>query len=137
MRSMQFRNAKAAYAAVASALAWADSVPVEGLSDEERLTLLAQRREWRRRIPAGEHALINEVAKAAPETLGDTPARALADRLRITRSEARRCIEEAADLGPRYALTGEPLAAKLEYTAAGQRTGLIGGEHVKIIRAFF
>jgi hypothetical protein len=48
----------------------------------------------------------------------------LADRLRITRAEARRRIDEATHLGPRRALAGEPLARKLEHTAAGQRAGL-------------
>jgi hypothetical protein len=69
--------------------------------------------------------------------LGGPLRNAVADRLRIRRSEAARRIEEAADLGPRRALTGEPLPPKLEATAAGQRQGQISAEHVKIIRGFF
>ena len=61
----------------------------------------------------------------------------LADRLRIRRGEAARRIAEAADLGPRRALTGEVLAARLEHTAAGQLAGRIGSEHVAVIRGFF
>jgi hypothetical protein len=62
---------------------------------------------------------------------------ALADRLRITKADAGRRIAEAGDLGERRALTGEPLAPQLAATAAGQRDGLVGDGHVKVIRNFF
>jgi hypothetical protein len=61
----------------------------------------------------------------------------LANRLRIGRSEASRRLDEAADLGPRTALTGEPLAPVLPTVAAAQAAGIIGAEHVHIIRRFF
>src|SRR5208283_3879175 len=48
-----------------------------------------------------------------------------------------RRIAEAADLGERRALTGEPLAPQLMATAAAQRQGLVGDGHVKVIRSFF
>ncbi|WP_231975411.1 DUF222 domain-containing protein, partial [Mycobacterium sp. E1715] len=67
--------------------------------------------------------------------LADAPG-ALADRLRITKAEAARRIAEAADLGERRALTGEPLAPKLTATAAGQRAGRIGEGHINVIRDF-
>jgi hypothetical protein len=98
---------------------------------------LERRQTWRRRLPAGDHELINHLATASADEIGGTPSHVLADRLRITRAEARRRIDEATDLGPRRALTGEPLAPKLEHTAAGQRAGLIGVDHVRIIRRFF
>ncbi len=66
-------------------------------------------------------ALRNELAYASVEELGGRLAQVLADRLRIYRRDAARLIEEAADLGPRRALTGEPLVPKLEATAAGQQ----------------
>ena len=62
---------------------------------------------------------------------------ALADRLHITRGEAGRRIADAADLGPRRALTGEPLEPLLPATAAVQRDGAIGVEHVAVIRRLF
>jgi Domain of unknown function (DUF222) len=62
---------------------------------------------------------------------------ALADRLRITKADAGRRIAEAGDLGERRALTGEPLAPQLAATATGQRDGLVGDRHVKVIRNFF
>jgi hypothetical protein len=57
--------------------------------------------------------------------------------LRITKAEAGRRIAEAADLGERRALTGEPLAPQLAATAAAQHEGLVGDGHVKVIRSFF
>ena len=69
--------------------------------------------------------------------MGGTLRSALADRLRITKAEASRRIADAADLGPRQAMTGEPLPPLLSHTAAAQRDGLIGDAHVKEIRRFF
>jgi hypothetical protein len=55
-------------------------------------------------------------------------------RWRITATEAHRRLAEAAELGPRRALTGEPLPPVLAVTAAAQGLGLINGEHVEVIR---
>ncbi|MGE5694999.1 MAG: DUF222 domain-containing protein, partial [Candidatus Sericytochromatia bacterium] len=48
----------------------------------------------------GEHALLCAFSYAPVEEMGGLPVHVLADRLRISRSEARR-LEEARDLGPR------------------------------------
>ncbi|MEM6110799.1 DUF222 domain-containing protein, partial [Mycobacterium sp. 050272] len=40
-------------------------------------------------------------------------------------------------LGERRALTGEPLAPVLAATAAAQRDGRLGVEHVAVIRRFY
>jgi hypothetical protein len=61
---------------------------------------------------------------------------ALADRLRITKGEAGRRIDEAADLGERRALSGDSFAPRLTATATAQRHGLIGDGHVRVIRSF-
>ncbi len=104
----------------------------------ERLHALERLERVARRLRAPQHALINQLdAQAAEEELGGTLRAALADRLRITKAEAARRIAEAADLGERRALTGEPLAPQLMATAAAQRQGLVGDGHVKVIRSFF
>jgi hypothetical protein len=61
----------------------------------------------------------------------------LCNRLRIGRGEARRRLDEADDLGPRTAMTGEPLQPLLPNVAAAQAAGVIGAEHVRVIRRFF
>jgi hypothetical protein len=104
----------------------------------ERLRAMERLERVTRRLRAPQHALINQLdAQASEEELGGTLRVALADRLRITKAEAGRRIDEAADLGERRALTGEPLAPQLAATAAAQRDGLIGDGHIKLIRSFF
>src|ERR1700758_3819443 len=90
-----------------------------------------------RRLRAPQHALINQLdAQASEEELGGKLRSALADWLRITKAEAGRRFHEAADLGERRALTGEPLAPQLTATAAAQREGLVGDGHINVIRSF-
>ena len=59
----------------------------------------------------------------------------LSTRWRISTSEAGRRLDEAAVLGPRLALTGQPLPPLLATTAAAQARGTITGEHVTVIRS--
>jgi Domain of unknown function (DUF222) len=109
----------------------------DALTTPERLVMLARCEVFRRRLPALEHPLINEISGQADATeLGGKLPSALADRLRITRAEASRRIHEAAELGDRKAITGEPLPPLLTATAAAQRDGRIGSAHVAVIRGF-
>jgi hypothetical protein len=109
----------------------------EVLTTRELLAMLARCEKIRRQLPAVEHPLINQLAEQADETeLGGKLPGALANRLRITRGEACRRIHEAADLGPRRALTGQPLEPVLPATAAAQRAGHLGSAHVAVIRGF-
>src|SRR5271155_1410511 len=107
------------------------------LTTPERLRVLERWEQLRRWHPAVEHPLINQLAAQADATeLGGKLPAALANRLRISRAEASRRIHEAADLGERRALTGEPLPPRLAATAEGQRAGDIGAGHVAVIRGF-
>ena len=101
----------------------------DALTTPEHLGLL-ESCEWIRRcLPAVEHALINQLAEQADAAeLGGKLAAVLADRLRISRAEASRRVHEAADLGERRALNGEPLEPVLAATAAAQRNGELGAE---------
>lgn len=110
----------------------------DALTTPERLALQERLEQETRRLGVPGQQLINQLgAQAGDEELGGTLRCALADRLRITKAEAGRRIEEAEDLGERRALSGEPLAPQLSATAAGQRRGLIGEGHIKVIRSFF
>ncbi|HTX52797.1 MAG TPA: DUF222 domain-containing protein, partial [Candidatus Baltobacteraceae bacterium] len=110
----------------------------DALTTPERLALLERLEHETRRLRAPQHALINQLGEqAAAQELGGTLRCALADRLRITKAEAARRIDEAEDLGPRRGLTGEPLAPQLAATAAAQREERIGDGHIKVIRGFF
>jgi hypothetical protein len=99
--------------------------------------LLERLEQETRRLPVPGHALINQlVQQATPAELGGKLSHVVADRLRISRGEANRRVAEAADLGPRQALTGEPLAPRLPATAAAQRAGEAGAGQVRVIRRF-
>ncbi|MBO0881888.1 MAG: HNH endonuclease [Mycobacterium sp.] len=110
----------------------------ETLTTPERLAMLESCERFRRQLPAVEHPLINQIGEQADATeLGGKLPSALAGRLRISRAEASRRIAEAADLGERKAITGEPLPPRLEAAAAAQRAGNLGAGHVAVIRSFF
>jgi hypothetical protein len=110
----------------------------EVFTTPERLRALERLERTARRLRTPQHALLNQLdAQAGEEELGGKLRSALADRLHITKAEAGRRIDEAADLGERRALTGESLAPQLTATAAAQRAGLVGDGHVKVIRSFF
>src|SRR5262245_26386521 len=99
----------------------------ETLTTREQLAVLERMERHRRRIPAVERPVINSVARpATPEELGGKLEHAIAEATLITRAEAARRIKEAADLGPRHGLTGEPLPPLLPATAAAQRQGALG-----------
>ena len=109
----------------------------DALTNPERLNILVRLEKMARRLPVPGHVLINQLAEqAGREELGARLPDALADRLHITPGEARRRVAEAADLGPRRALTGESLPPLLTGTAAAQRAGGVGAGHVRVIRQF-
>jgi uncharacterized protein DUF222 len=109
----------------------------DALTTPERLALLQLCETLRRQLPAVEHPLINQLGRQADATeLGGKLPAALANRLLISRGEACRRIQEAAELGERKAITGEPLAPMLPATAQAQRNGELGAGHVAVIRGF-
>ena len=127
----------AAFEALDAAVGAVLGLDFEGLTTPERLALLERVERVHRRLPAAEHPLINQLARlATPEELGGKLSHAIAEWALISRAEAARRIKEAADLGPRRALTGQPLAPVLAATAAGQRDGKLGTGQVAVIRRF-
>jgi hypothetical protein len=127
----------AAFDALDAALDGVAALDCEPLTTPERFGLLERCERVRRRLPAVEHPLINQLARqAAPEELGGKLSHAVAEWTLISRAEASRRIREAADLGARRALTGEPLAPVMAATAAAQRAGRLGAGQVAVIRRF-
>ncbi|ULE32993.1 HNH endonuclease signature motif containing protein [Mycobacterium sp. IDR2000157661] len=112
---------------------------VDALTPVERLELLGELEVDRRSQPAAEHRLLQALVNqsTAGEMGGANWPHVLTERLRISRAEARRRLAEAADLGPRTALTGEALEPMLPEVAKRQAAGELGAEHVRIIRTFF
>ena len=114
------------------------SLPVEALSGVEALEVLDRLERCRRRLPGFEHGLVSHLqSQGDPKHLGGKswPV-VLTERMGISRSDARRRLADAADLGTRRTVTGEPLSPALPATAAAQALGEIGAEHVTVIRGF-
>lgn len=108
----------------------------DALSVEELLSVLARREQLAWRAPVVEHRILARlVAEGDPGALGaGSLAKALAERLRISSAAARRRLSEAAELGPRTSVTGEPLEPLLPALSAAQAEGRVGPEHVAIAR---
>ena len=115
------------------------TLSIDALNPAEMLTVLARRELQARRQPSIDHRLLNRlVSDGAPLELGATSMhKVLSHRLKISARDAHRRLDEAADLGPRRTLTGQPLEPKLPTVAAAQARGEIGAEHIAIIRSFF
>jgi hypothetical protein len=109
------------------------------LSGPEALSVKDRLETAYRRQAAVHHRLTHHLtSQASPVELGAKSwTEVLSNRLRIGRGEARRRLDEAEDLGPRTAMTGERLQPVLPTVAAAQAAGTIGAEHVRIIRRFF
>ena len=112
-------------------------------SDPRRRSTAEQVRVLRRvqtvinRLPALQHREIAALRRqSTPAELGDTLQRALADILRISRPDAKTLVDDAENLGPRTALSGEPMEPWLAETARAQADGAISGGHVEVICEF-
>ena len=137
MRSSSREEVEDAFDMLHAAVSRACGLSFDALTTPERLTYLERLEQEARRIPVPGHALINQVARQTTrDEIGGKLSHVLADRLRITRAQAARRIDEAEDLGTRQAVTGEPLPPRLPAVSAAQRTGAIGVGHVSVIRRF-
>jgi hypothetical protein len=89
--------------------------------------------------PAVDHKLMHQlISQCTPGELGaNSWPKVLSEALRISEGQAKYRIKRAALLGPRTALSGEPLPPLLPKVAAAQARGEIGDEHVRIIEKFF
>ncbi|MEB3048724.1 DUF222 domain-containing protein, partial [Mycolicibacter sp. MYC123] len=123
--------------ALAADLDRALNLDFDALTPQECLAILKRCETLRRRLPAVEHPLVNQVAAAEQAEIGGKPHWVLADTLNVTRGEAKGRIDAAAELGPRRTLTGQPLEPLLPAVAAAQRDGRIGASHINVIRSFF
>lgn len=115
------------------------ALSLDALTVTELLALQCRREVVARRQPVVDHQIINRLAaEADPKALGGKNLTdVLARLLRISDQEAGRRIKAAESLGPRIAMTGEPLPAQLPNVAEAQARGQIGPEHLRIIGKFF
>ena len=113
------------------------SEPIDGTA-AERAAAAYQWEVFKRQCAPMDHRVVASLSEVPLEELGETSvAAALSTLLRISSDEANRRIKDAAVLGPRTSMTGEPLDPVLANTAAAQLHGDIGFDHTKIIVGFF
>lgn len=107
------------------------------LTTAQTLNILQRIETIARRLPVPGHPLITELAAhAVPAEIDGSLIQTLIDRLRITRSDARRRIRDAAELTERRSLIGEPLPPAHPEVAQAQRDGAIGPDHIRAIHRF-
>jgi hypothetical protein len=110
------------------------AVDVESVSAPDRFGVLERLETAQRRLTAVSHAGVSKLERFE----GCPPLGiALADVLRVSPSEARRRIRNAAQLAPRQSLTGETLPPVLPETAKAWHGGQIDGDHLEVIQKFF
>ncbi|UCZ63093.1 HNH endonuclease signature motif containing protein [Mycolicibacterium phocaicum] len=130
---------RTAYAALADALAAVNSLDYTRLPIEVLLELQSQRETLKCAAEATDHQILAAAqTQATAKEIGakDWPE-VLHVRLRISREEARRRVRDTDNLGPRSAITGEPLGPVWELVAAALAEGAINTEHVAVITNFF
>ncbi|MFI5508789.1 HNH endonuclease signature motif containing protein [Mycobacterium sp. NPDC051804] len=132
-------GAKAVQAAMTALRAAHDQLavlPIDALTKGELVAALDDLETLWCQLPAQSHRMLARLQSetTAKEMGAKSWRQVLANRWRISTSEAGRRLDEAAVLGPRRSLTGQPLDPVLPATALAQERGLINAEHVEVVR---
>ncbi|WP_131809950.1 DUF222 domain-containing protein, partial [Mycolicibacterium mucogenicum] len=128
-----------AYAVLEDAIATVNGLDYSGLPIKVLLELQSRRETLKCAAEAVDHQIMAAAqTQATAKEIGakDWPE-VLHVRHRISREEARRRVRDCDNLGPRSAITGEPLGPVWEFVAAAVAEGAINGEHVAVITNFF
>ncbi|MGB0878270.1 MAG: HNH endonuclease signature motif containing protein [Mycobacterium sp.] len=115
-----------------------DTHDYTALTPADKVALHARMERSLRRAPTVGHRLTASLtAEVEPRDLGAASwPDVLCTALRCSRKEAHRRLRHARVLGPRQAMTGQPLPPSWEATATAQAHGRIGAEHVEVIEKF-
>jgi len=112
------------------------ALPIDLLTKSELLGALDELETLSCQLPAQSHRMLArlQTETTAKEMGAKSWRQVLALRWRISTSEAGRRLDEAAALGPRRSLIGEPLEPVLPCAALALARGMINGEHLKVVR---
>ncbi|WP_454560694.1 HNH endonuclease signature motif containing protein [Mycobacterium haemophilum] len=108
----------------------------DNLEPVVRLHALQQLETARRRQIAVSHDVIFGLATEDPADVGGPVHKVVADWLRISCAEARRRLSDVEQLSPRLTLTGQQLPPDLPATAQAWRSGVLDGQHLRVIQTF-
>ena len=108
----------------------------EAMTRAELLAVMDEYETLTCQLPSQNHRMLAQLQ--AENTARELGAKSwnevLRVRWRLSTGEAGRRLGEAAALGPRRSLTGQPLAPVLAAVTAAQGAGLITAEHVRVLR---
>ena len=90
----------------------------------------------RRKVTSLVGDLAAAVSRRDQDQLGVPAFKAVADVARLSLSESRRRLRDAAQLSPRTTLSGQPVPAELPATAKAWEAGLLDPEHLRVIQRF-
>ncbi len=119
-----------------AAVAAVGAVDWETLPAWERVEAMERLEAARRRAIACAYDVAAAVDRCDDTELGGVRCKLIADVLRITTREARRRLNDAAQLRPRTTLAGSPLPPALPATAKAWKAGLLDVEHLRVIQKF-
>ena len=125
-----------AVAGLRAALDGLSACDFTSLTHPELLAVMDEYEALTCRLPAQTHRMVAQLqADTTAREMGAKSWNAvLRIRWRLSTGEAGRRLAEAAQLGPRRSLTGDPLPPVLAAVAVAQAAGLINGDHVKVLR---
>ncbi|TQC46952.1 HNH endonuclease [Rhodococcus sp. WS4] len=108
---------------------------VTELSDGEVVDVMRGLEQSLRRAEAVSHRLVVEsVERSLPASLGyNSPKKMVIEVLRISGANASARVTAARELGVGHTLSGDPMPPALPETAAAQRDGDIGVDHVRAV----
>ena len=131
----QLSRFETALAHLAAAREQLGAVEVARLAGDELLELVAALEADTRQRASVQHAVVAELeARGVAGELGcSSTAVLLSERLRIGRREAAGRVRLAAELGPRRAMSGQPLPARFPQVAAAVAEGAISDRHAALI----
>ncbi|MEV3902492.1 DUF222 domain-containing protein [Mycobacterium sp. NPDC050551] len=130
---------------VAALQAWDDAraglaaLPLDALTGAELVAVYERRQLGLRQEAALDHTVLATLTQrfTAADFGGTGLKDVLAQRLHLDTADAKRRLDAAGMLGPRWAFTGEELPAQWDNTSAALTKGLIDPAHVEVIRKFF
>ncbi|OBK72420.1 HNH endonuclease signature motif containing protein [Mycobacterium sp. 1274761.0] len=136
VRGMSVEVVQEAMAALRAAYDAFAATELDALTRAELVSVMDEFETLMCQLPTQSHRLLARLqSQTTPKEMGAKSwNEVLRIRWRLSTAEASRRLHDAADLGPRTSLPGEPLPPLLPAVAAAQAAGLITGEHVATIR---
>ncbi|WNG92758.1 HNH endonuclease signature motif containing protein [Mycobacterium sp. ITM-2016-00318] len=136
VRTMSAARVREAMGNLCAAYDAFDASELDASTRTELLAVMDELETLMCRMPTQWHRLLTRLqAETTPKQMGAKSwNEVLRIRWRLSSAEASRRLHEAAELGARKSLLGQPLAPVLPAVAAAQSAGLITGEHVSTIR---